>query len=601
MRVQVAIPGGVESYCIDERGERRVATDSLWLETYLCAVLRAYSYADEGDGESIKKIVGVRRFNPITNTEAEHKFLDAAERLFFKGWQLGSDPEVQLPNLVSNHLTTGILKYINTTGRYASGINLFEKLRVRDVEISSLLARVYIAADEEVRAVSLLHEAVEQLPMDHCLLDVQAQFCLEKKEYELALQVAHRGTIAAPSEFGTWARLAEVYVAMEWWDMALLTLNSCPMFTYQDKDVPRMPEPSRVLLPVLPESMLDEINDDSANDVELVHPTLRRLHAAGYRGTFLKAYSLLTQVTAKIGWDQLLKIRSQVFVMEEEYRTERQTGTGQAASGSRNASTTALRGTPSPRVNGPSTEPEGSVEESEDGAKEVGEEGNSSEKDDAEENPVESITNGLSAISTADGIEKPEHTVASEQVKSGSEDPDPSSQNTQLQNKRLCERWLDNLFMVLYEDLRVYTIWRTEVAQYRQMKEQYHKSAEEWEILGDLAKRLHHPAEALEAYEACLSNRFSPRAMKGVMEARERDGNGRAVLNSLIRLVAWQYRWYSEFSPNLLLSIRKLIEDEGAVKVRSIIQAMSLPQPVLDLTHHYAALCAAFRSSGSDG
>ena len=85
MRVQVTIPGSVESYCIDEKGEKKVASEMLWLETYLCSVLRAYSYADEGNGEAVKRIVGCRRFNPITNTEAEHKFLDAAEKLFFSG------------------------------------------------------------------------------------------------------------------------------------------------------------------------------------------------------------------------------------------------------------------------------------------------------------------------------------------------------------------------------------------------------------------------------------------------------------------------------------------------------------------------------------
>lgn len=85
MRVSVTIPGSVESYCIDERGDKKVASDELWLETYLCSVLRAYSYADDGSGDTIKKIVGCRRFNPIVNTEAEHRFLDAAERLFFSG------------------------------------------------------------------------------------------------------------------------------------------------------------------------------------------------------------------------------------------------------------------------------------------------------------------------------------------------------------------------------------------------------------------------------------------------------------------------------------------------------------------------------------
>lgn len=47
--------------------------------------------------------------------------------------------------------------------------------------------------------------------------------------------------------------------------------------------------------------------------------------------------------------------------------------------------------------------------------------------------------------------------------------------------------------------------------------------------------------------------------------------------------------------------IRKIVAEIGSVKVRSILQATGLPQPVLDLTHDYAALCGAFRSSGSDG
>jgi hypothetical protein len=92
MRVEVKIPGSVEAYCIDDRGEKRVASENLWLETFLCGILRAYSYADDGSGDAIKKIVGVRRFNPITNTETEHKFLEAAEKLFFFGTSIHIKP-----------------------------------------------------------------------------------------------------------------------------------------------------------------------------------------------------------------------------------------------------------------------------------------------------------------------------------------------------------------------------------------------------------------------------------------------------------------------------------------------------------------------------
>jgi len=81
----------------------------------------------------------------------------------------------------------------------------------------------------------------------------------------------------------------------------------------------------------------------------------------------------------------------------------------------------------------------------------------------------------------------------------------------------------------------------------------------------------------------------------------EKAGDIKLMINTIIQLVAWQYRWYSEFSPALLQAMRKLVEDEGAVKVRSIIQGTSLPENMLMLAHHYASLCAEFRNSGAGG
>lgn len=490
---------------------------------------------------------------------------------------MGSDPEIQVPNLVSNHLTTGLLNYIRTTGRYVSGINLFEKLRAKEPEISSLLARVYIAADEEVKAVRLLYEETQQLPMDYSLLDCQADYCNVKGRPDLAVEVAKRGVISAPSEFGTWARLAEVYIKLEQWDLALLTLNSCPMFTYQDKDSPRMPEPYKVSLPVMPESICDEVDDSpDPEEMEMVRPGLRKLHAAGFKGTFQKAYMLLTEILKKVSWDELLKIRSQVFVMEEEYRSEKHAGPYRGTETSRNASTDGLRST-SPHTNGDDNgTSDGRSDSRED---DHGHEGVKTAEKGNLDVDSDDRTDAYNEEAISGKVRIPSHTVASEVVKAGGPD-DPSGPNhspindittatdntnitnatsdaafaastasyNHLQNKRLCERWLDNLFMVLYEDLRAYTIWRTEAAQYRQQQMQYKKSAEEWEILGELADRLHHPEDAVEAYEACLAMRFSPKAMKGILNAHESQGDVQAVVDALIRLVTWQYRWYSEVS-----------------------------------------------------
>ncbi|KAI1747421.1 chaps-domain-containing protein [Xylaria castorea] len=593
MRVHVTIPGTVEAFCVDERGEKRKATDELWLETYLCSVLRAYSYADDGSGDTIRKIMGVRRFNPVTNTETEHRFLSAAETLFFRGWQLGSDSVVQVPNNVSNHLTAGLLKYFHTTGRFTSAINLFEKLRTQNVEVSSLLAKVLFMGNEEVQGVRVLHHALKESPMDYVMLDSQAEFLIKKamtaetpaqkeERLKMALGCADRSTVAAPSEFGTWARLAQVYVSLEDWENALTILNSCPMFTYQDKDAPIMPEPKEVHLPTLPETRLDEIDSEPESRFsEQVDQNLLNLRAASYRGTFKLAYNILTEMTAKIGWDQLLKIRSSVFVMEDEYRTDRQDDASQAPPAKRNPSTDGLRGSPEPSTNGDRET------ENEEDKKETENDSNS-----------QALTNG----NGDETVEKPTHTIDPGEVKADGDTTATTDEHlSRLNNKRLCERWLDSLFMVLYEDLRVYTIWRTQMAQYRAQSMQYKKSAEEWEILGALAERLQHHDEAAEAYRACLAARFSPKALSGILRVFHKQKNTRDTVAAIIRLVTWQYRWYSEFSPELLHTIRVLIEEEGAVKVRSIIQATSLPQNVLDLTHHYAALCATFRSSGTDG
>lgn len=102
---------------------------------------------------------------------------------------------------------------------------------------------------------------------------------------------------------------------------------------------------------------------------------------------------------------------------------------------------------------------------------------------------VDDVTQKLKETSIAEpkvpepSVEKPTQTV---------EDELKEEVSFSFGNKRLCERWLDNLFMVLYEDLRIYTFWRTESAHYRAQKIAYRKTGTEWELLGDLGLRLWH-------------------------------------------------------------------------------------------------------------
>lgn len=124
-------------------------------------------------------------------------------------------------------------------------------------------------------------------------------------------------------------------------------------------------------------------------------------------------------MTAKIGWDQLLKIRSKVFVMEDEYRTEKQ----EAIHSNRNPSTDGLRGTPDPTANGDDAESEG------DEGDEEGEEGEKSEKDEGgDEKPAETESTAETLAANGDapsGVEKPSNTIDPGEIKTDTENVGP--------------------------------------------------------------------------------------------------------------------------------------------------------------------------------
>lgn len=104
--------------------------------------------------------------------------------------------------------------------------------------------------DEEVKAVQIMSAALRDHPQSYTLLHVQCDFLRSKGKLEWALKLARQAINCAPSEFVTWAKLTEVYIELGRFEAALLTLNSCPMFTYNERDLHRMPTPQRTHLPV---------------------------------------------------------------------------------------------------------------------------------------------------------------------------------------------------------------------------------------------------------------------------------------------------------------------------------------------------------------
>lgn len=519
LRVEVCIPGTVLTYVVNARGERLEATPEIWQETYLSAVLRAILYTDDAN----YRLAGYRKLDPIPTMEHEFRFLLAAENLFFKGWQLGSEPEIQVATIVNNHLSAGILKYFGESSRYEQAVNLFEKLWAREPEVAALVAKSYLGMNQEVKAVQIMHRSLQQNPHNYVLLHVQCDFLREKGKLDWAIRLAKQAVSCAPSEFVTWAKLADCYVDAGEWSAALFTLNSCPMFTYNERDLHRLPQAVRTHFPIRPLAAQSKLLDeDSANDTE-TDVALMRLPAPALRGTFASAYKILTKLVSKIGWDELLKCRSEVFVMEEEYRSQ-------------------------------------------------------SAKDDEPrpEQPANDANDNKGQNRDSDEAAE-------------TKDAPTQKQDTKhwmsFTEKRLCERWLDNLFMVLYEDLRIYTIWRAELAHYQAQSMPFRKSATDWEILGELALRLHRHEEAREAFLLCVGQKFSPKAYQRLMEQCVELNNVEQSLSMALHLTAYNYRWYTDcvFPGSVAKNLFKLINVEGLGKVSNTLISMKPPSAMLRL------------------
>lgn len=558
MRVTVHIPGKFESVVVNNDGKfihDKISDDeieSLWLETFVTSIVRCVIDSDEDDANKVGGLVEVRKINPFNSGKASEDlvtaFIGGFEKLFWEGPKLGSGVEIPLPTLISNYLVEGFIKVVELTQTYDLALETLERLKKKEPAVITLIARVLLMKDEEVKAINLINEGIAENRRDADLLLLQAEFCIEKKRYDLALHLTKQAVQSSPSDFKTWAALVKVYTKLNDFENALLTLNSCPMNSHKEKFSLKRVVPLRggnddLHLPSPVDVTLDEVsklqNNEIAYEQRNLDPQLANLPAANLKLTFAKAYDLLTEIVMKTGWELLLKYRAKVFVMEEEYRKDRNNTNGHTRTNS---------------------------------------------------------THSVAATSENGVVADNSSTVA---LKSPTKEDLPES-DTEFRKKRLCERWLDNLFMLLYEDLRAYTIWQAEYVHFQAQQMEYKKTTLEWEILGLIAFRLKHYKEGSIAFANALSGRFSAKSQREILrfyqmerakilQKNSTSGDSAAythnytkvvnqlnerILESCIKLLVWNHRWYCDFSPALINTLADLVAKEGLIKIQSLVQAV---------------------------
>ena len=270
-----------------------------------------------------------------------------------------------------------------------------------------------------------------------------ADFLLSRGDLEKADHFASESLKFFPNDFRNWRRLIQIKIARGQVEKALAILNNAPMMTAANGDgefYKSLPKPVLISLPGIEQS-----NTQSQFNQQSV---LEKLKAPGLKGTFRAAYELLIEIYRAVGWDALLEFRSKVFIMERELLCE---------------------------------------------SAEINIDLNEKDNMDVQNDIVQT-----------DASESP--SLHNPPIKSPLNEPVqllslPDTNFLSQTGKKLCERWLDNLILILFEDLRIFALFTEELKQQVKVVQ---RGVKEWYLLGRLARRLGHLEESKLAYQKCL-------------------------------------------------------------------------------------------------
>jgi len=547
VRVTASFPGGTRMYVVTPEGltEDVESASPLWSEVYMSAMIRCLLLKDD----DLYHMDNTRHEFPFDSAGVK-LFLQTFAELYPHGYMVGAGPWVQSASVDCNFMVDALLVLLEATGEYDAAVEMLGKIEAKEV-----MAEVLLRANQEVNAVSLLVNTARREPRNARVLALEAEFCLSKNKLDLALDCAKRAVAAKPSDFFPWEVLCKVYIALEQWSEALLALNSTPLIPLLPMDVQRLPQSKRVHRPLPEDGVLDEAwqftsdkRDKATSQLMSVSPQLSRLPAAQLHGSTARAYALLATINAKIGWNELMRLRGEVFWMEAE---------GDA-----------------PIEPKPKDETSEGPKEDKDGAKD----GEKVEAQNGAQNGAKDEPKVDEAKDKDETKESDEHVPA----------------RRSLRSKRLCERRIDRLFLILYEDVRAYSTWQREAVHFESQQLPFEKSAMEWQIFGSISQRLKHEDQAKRGFARSLALHFNPWALAHEIQYNPLN------IEVVVKLMAWDHRWYNEFSPRNMSSLRKLVARDGLTKVRYEIEAAFGKEKVVDLVRIMLNRLAELKVPGFD-
>lgn len=488
--VDLKLPGGISAHAIDSSGTKIEVTDTIWKETAVCAVIRDLNAAGEHPLYPCLRVMQT----PFERMEEE--FLDNA-RACVESWQnLPPTPASDGPAPSDARVANAISEHFLSFCRYDRAIKFF------DSEIISLACRdaqVYVAAAHRLKkdleaAEVCIGKALEANPGSSLALIGSSKIHSAKGELEEAWTMANKACEAAGADINTFITLADLSADLHKYPEALVALNSGNM--------PQLELDYYLRELVLKRRSKTSPSAGGSNGYDVISKLAQRLkkernvfnskcddnlsELPGHMMTSTEqdCYSVLVKILADVGWDKLLAIRGEAFVMETDIETKN--AEAAAAAAARKAAEKEVESMgDNEETDADSKENGADSPSAKDGAdsSETGKEATSSptEKESDAAAAEASEANGMKSDAAEtenkapnenkpeadDKTDKAATSPKAEAAEGDADKPTTESPNSKPVSaadigKVVCKPWLDYLVTVMYEDLRAMAVWNAE-------------------------------------------------------------------------------------------------------------------------------------------
>lgn len=256
------IPNSVNSrnrkvYSLNNQTIRDLSS-SFWEELAVSEIVRLFDHLDNPS----KQITGLVSYNFLTmSKQALIKSVKLLVKYLSKGTMTETDPAVgsitgtggnvdhsRKTNQYKNSLIDSLLRLcqLEAGGRigeiaireikskyYSSAISLAGEWDIIILKILKVLGGV----NNETEYIRLIHEHVQSTNIHNTqlalILNEQVKYLISKKDYEKALKIAKFGIKILPLDFESWYDLALCYILVQDFRNALLVINSIPVIISQ--------------------------------------------------------------------------------------------------------------------------------------------------------------------------------------------------------------------------------------------------------------------------------------------------------------------------------------------------------------------------------